>query len=114
MLTQDRQPESSPPHFKHAAILGTGLIGGSFGLALRHHWAHIKITGWDRPEILERAMQLGAITSAAANLEASLSDADLIYVALPVHVAMEILPTVSRHTRPEALVTDACGTKVAI
>jgi prephenate dehydrogenase len=108
------QSDISPPPFKHVAILGTGLIGGSFGLALRHHWPQIKITGWDRPQVLHRALELGAITNAAENLEAALRDADLIYIALPVHITMEILPTVSRHATPKALVTDACGTKATI
>jgi|SRR5579862_2094892 len=109
--------DQTEPHkaaFNQIAILGTGLIGGSFGLAVREYWQSVKITGWDRANVLDRAVAMGAIEAPARDLESAVRDADLIYVALPVHAAMEMLPAIARATRAEALVTDACGTKVTI
>jgi prephenate dehydrogenase len=106
--------DSAETHFKHIAILGTGLIGGSFGLAVREYWPSVKVTGWDRAEVLGRAREAGAIAVAAPDLESAVRDADLVYIALPVHAAMEMLPAIARAARPAALITDACGTKVTI
>jgi len=104
--------EATP--FQHAAILGTGLIGGSFGLALRRIYPHIPIIGWDKPAVLDRALELGAITESSASLEAAVSDADLIYIALPISVTLESLPLIAATARTGALVTDACSTKSVI
>jgi len=100
--------------FEKIAILGTGLIGGSFGLAVRSRWPKSKIAGWDRAEVLDRAVAMGAIGAAAKDLETAVRDTDLVYIALPVHAAMEMLPAIARAVKHAALVTDACGTKVAI
>lgn len=94
--------------------MGTGLVGGSFGLAAREYWPTVKITGWDRAEVLDRAVGMGAIDTAARDLESAVGDADLVYIALPMHAAMEMLPAIARAAQPGALITDACGTKVTI
>src|SRR5271168_439998 len=100
--------------FRNLAVLGTGLIGGSFALAVRRGFPQVAGTGWDRPAVLERALHLGAITQAAASLADAVSPADLIYVALPVGAALNLLPEIARHARPGAIVTDAASTKAAI
>lgn len=90
------------------------MIGGSFGLAVREHWPAAKLSGWDRAEVLDRAKAMGAIDAAARDLESAVREADLVYIALPVHAAMEMLQAIARAARANALVTDACGTKVTI
>ena len=54
--------------FSRVAILGTGLIGGSFGLALRKHFPDISIVGYDRAEILQAALTRGAVQETAREL----------------------------------------------
>lgn len=100
--------------FRRAAILGTGLIGGSFGLALRRSHPQMTIAGWDKPAVLDRALELGAITEISGSLEAAVGDADLVYVALPISVTLESLPLISAAAKAGALVTDACSTKSVI
>jgi prephenate dehydrogenase len=79
-------------------ILGTGLIGGSFALALRKCTKEMRVAGWDRAETVRQAQARGAIDEAfSGELAPALRNADLIYIALP-----------------HALVTDACSTKVRI
>ena len=66
-----------------AAVIGTGLIGGSIGLALAG-LGH-DVVGFDRDaERLARALELGAVGSVAADLEEAASEADVAFVALPV------------------------------
>jgi prephenate dehydrogenase len=100
--------------FKRIAILGTGLIGGSFGLALRKHFPGAAVVGWDKPDVLPRALERGAIMEAVSDIAQAVADADLIYIALPVGHTIEILPQVARAASPHALVTDAGSTKRSV
>jgi prephenate dehydrogenase len=100
--------------FPRVAILGTGLIGGSFGLALREHFPDVSIVGFDRAEILQAALARGAVQEAARDLASAVRAADLLYVALPIGATIEALPAIARAAKDGALVTDAGSTKAAI
>jgi prephenate dehydrogenase len=96
-------------------ILGTGLIGGSFALALRKHTQGMRISGWDRPEIAQEARARGAVyESFTGDLAPALRNADLIYIALPIAATLDLLPEIARHAPLHALVTDACSTKLRV
>jgi prephenate dehydrogenase len=96
-------------------ILGTGLIGGSFALALRKYTTGMHITGWDRASVIGDAQNRGAIDEGFSDeLAPALRNSDLIYVALPIAATIDVLPEVARHAPAHALVTDACSTKVRI
>ncbi|MGB8474006.1 MAG: prephenate dehydrogenase/arogenate dehydrogenase family protein [Candidatus Acidiferrum sp.] len=100
---------------KRATILGTGLIGGSFALALRKYTTDLHISGWDRPEVLREAQSRNALDAAfSAGLAPALADADLVYLALPIGATLDLLPEIARLAPPNALITDACSTKVRI
>jgi prephenate dehydrogenase len=107
-------PAALTAPFANISVLGTGLIGGSFALAVRGILPHVSVAGWDRPEVLQRALERGAITRAAASLADAVSAADLVYVALPIGATLDLLAEIARHAPPGALVTDAASTKVAI
>jgi prephenate dehydrogenase len=100
--------------FARAAIIGTGLIGGSFGLALRKHFPAVTVIGFDRPEVANRALERGAIQRVAANLDDAAGDADLMYIALPIGRILELLPRIAERAKSSALVTDAGSTKTQI
>ncbi len=102
------------PPFRRVAILGTGLIGGSFALALRRAFPEVRITAWDRPEVLARARERGAIDEGSPDLAAACREADLVYVALPVEVTIHRLPEIAAAVSPQALVTDVASTKSAV
>src|SRR3984957_1581918 len=106
----------SPAHLiNRVSILGTGLIGGSFALALRKYTEGIHITAWDRRDTVARAKDLGAADEIfSGELKPAIESADLIYVALPISTTMDILPEIAGHSPQHALVTDACSTKVRI
>jgi prephenate dehydrogenase len=97
------------------AVLGTGLIGGSFALALRKYTTGMHISGWDRPDVVREAQSRGAVDEAFSGEAApALHNADLIYLALPIAATIDLLPEIARHAPAHALVTDACSTKVRI
>jgi prephenate dehydrogenase len=96
-------------------ILGTGLIGGSFALALRKYTAEMHITGWDRPEVVHEAQSRDAIDAfASGEIAPALENADLVYIALPIGATLDLLPEIARSAAPHALITDACSTKVRV
>jgi prephenate dehydrogenase len=94
------------------AIVGTGLIGASAGLAARR--ADVDVTGWDEdPRALEVAVERGAVT-AAGSLEDALADADLALVAVPVAGLASAVRTVLEAAPPECVVTDVGSTKETV
>jgi prephenate dehydrogenase len=105
-----------PGHLIHrVTILGTGLIGGSFALALRKYTTAMHISGWDRPDVAREAKTRGALDECfSGDLAPALQNADLIYIALPIAATIDLLPEIARHSPSHALVTDACSTKVRI
>jgi prephenate dehydrogenase len=97
------------------SILGSGLIGGSFALALRKYTQGIHISAWDRFDTVVQAKERGAADEVfSGELKPAIQNADLIYVALPISTTLDILPEIARHAPAHALVTDACSTKVRI
>ena len=107
-------PAEPTAAFRRVAVLGTGLIGGSFGLALRRLLPTARIVGWDKEEVLRQAEARGAIHEGCADLRRAVADADLIYVALPIGVTLALLSEIARQAGPRALVTDACSTKAVV
>jgi len=97
------------------AILGTGLIGGSLAKALRKYGSDVHITGWDRPDVARAAQSSGVFDAAfAGDLAPVLRTADLIFIALPIGVTVDLLPEIARAASRRALITDACSTKLRI
>jgi prephenate dehydrogenase len=98
------------------AILGTGLIGGSFALALRKYATDLHIVGWDRSEVLDATKANGAFDGVFSGDAAAtaLRDADLVFMALPIGVTIDLLPEIARLASRNALITDACSTKVRV
>lgn len=100
---------------KRVSILGTGLIGGSFALALHKYATDLHISGWDRADVVADAHSRGALDDAfSGDLAPVLNKADLIYIALPISVTLDILPEVARYAPANALITDACSTKLRV
>src|SRR5229473_3267746 len=100
---------------RRVTILGTGLIGGSFALSLKKNLTDIHVSGWDRPEVVrEKATRSAFDETFSGHLRPALATADLIYIALPISVTLDLLPEIAGHARPSALVTDACSTKLRI
>jgi len=104
---------SSVP-FRRVAIIGTGLIGGSFALALRRQFPEVSLVGFSRSGSAAQAVARGAIDEVVPDLASAVRGADLIYIALPIGATIEALGTIAKNAEPQALVTDAGSTKSAI
>jgi prephenate dehydrogenase len=100
--------------FRRVAIIGTGLIGGSFALALRQLFPSVSFVGYSRGGSSERACAAGVVDEATPDLAAAVRGADLVYIALPIGASIESLGAIAKSAEPNALVTDACSTKAVI
>ena len=105
-------PDTVP--FRRVAVIGTGLIGGSFALAVRKTFLGVTVIGYDRPDTAEKALARGAVTKTATDLAAAVRGADLICVSLPIAATIEALPAIAAAAGANALVTDACSTKAVV
>lgn len=95
------------------AIVGAGLIGASFGRALRKAGFAGRIVGVSSPAAIRDALACGAIDE-ALSLEEAAAQADLIYLAQPIQRILDTLARLGGLVRPECLVTDAGSTKTRI
>ncbi|HUP97334.1 MAG TPA: prephenate dehydrogenase/arogenate dehydrogenase family protein [Usitatibacter sp.] len=97
---------------KRVAVVGVGLIGGSFAAALRRAGAVTTIVGVDRDsQALERAAALGVIDTAASSVSEATKGAELVMVAVPVRSIGPVLHDVALALDAGAVVTDAGSTK---
>ncbi len=98
--------------FQRAALIGTGMIGGSIGIALREKGLVEYLSGYDRnAEASARAVSLGAIDENVESLEDAVREADLVMLAVPVLATVDLLPAVIPHLKAGAIITDVGSTK---
>ncbi|HNR92881.1 MAG TPA: prephenate dehydrogenase/arogenate dehydrogenase family protein [Dokdonella sp.] len=98
--------------FHTIALFGTGLIGGSFALALRRRHPATRMVGFDRDlDAARRALELGVIDTIAADAAEAVRDADLVFLAVPVAQVPSLLGGIVDGLRDDALITDAGSTK---
>jgi len=95
-------------------IVGTGLIGGSFALAVRRAGFTGEIVGCDRESVLMKARESGAIDRAVVNPEDAVKGSDLVVLATPVGSIIDLLERVGPLVTPHVLITDVGSTKVEI
>jgi prephenate dehydrogenase len=93
-----------------AMIFGTGLIGGSVGMALSQRGWHVSGVDAD-PVVAARAVELGALSVVGED-----PGADLVIVAVPVRAAADVVRTVisSGRWNPDAVITDVGGVKAPL
>jgi len=93
------------------AIIGVGLIGGAFGMALRKQKLAGRVIGIGRNEKkLKNAVKLGALTEYSLDYWI-LGEADLVFLATPVVHIEEMLTKIGPYLKAGALVTDGGSTK---
>jgi prephenate dehydrogenase len=104
--------------WNRATIVGCGLIGASFALALKERGICRLVAGWDsEPRVLDEALKLGVIDEVDPcfrSASATPSASDLIYLAMPVRDVISFLKDMGSHVKPDAVVTDTGSTKVEI
>jgi prephenate dehydrogenase len=98
--------------FDKVVIVGVGLIGGSFALALKEAKAAKSIVGVGRSEqVMARALELGIVDAVAQSPQEAMRGADLVLIAAPVAQTGPILASLLPYLEPQTIVTDAGSTK---
>jgi len=98
--------------FEKVALVGVGLIGGSFGLALKEARRCGSVVGAGRSAAnLEQAKARGAIDAIEREPAAAARGADLVLVAAPVAQFEKIFLAIGPQLKPDCLVMDAGSTK---
>ncbi len=100
--------------FKKVVIIGTGLIGGSIGLAIKRNRLASQVIGISREfKNAQRAKQIGAVDKASSTFEV-VQDADLVILATPVDSIMQIALKIAPQLKADCLVIDVGSTKEKI
>ena len=99
---------------RQITIIGTGLIGGSFGLALKKNRFNGKIVGCDRAPVLEKARLKGAIDSGETSPADAVRGSDVILLATPVGTIIELIGLLGPSLPAKTLITDTGSTKTDI
>lgn len=93
------------------SILGTGLIGGSLGLAWNARRPDCTIVGHDQPDVLETAEARGAIDEKAADPVTAVEGADLVVLATPLATVLKLLETIAEVVDDDTIITDVGSVK---
>ncbi|MFF3864787.1 prephenate dehydrogenase [Micromonospora sp. NPDC001898] len=101
------RPGGSP----RAAVVGTGLIGGS--VLLRLHGRGLDVTGWD-PDTATRAEGRARGVPFPDELADAVRDREVVFLCGPLSSLPETLLTVAKHTGPDCVLTDVGSTKGGI
>ena len=99
---------------RQITIIGTGLIGGSFGLALKKRGFRGRIVGCDREAILKRAQKMGAIDEGISNPLEAAHDSQIILLATPVGAIIELIERLGSTLSQQTLLTDVGSTKAEV
>lgn len=98
--------------FEQLALIGCGLMGGSFALALRRAGLVKRIVGYSKsPSTTERARQLGVIDVEAPSALLAVSGADIVLLAVPVAATESTLKAIRHLVTRDMLLMDVGSTK---
>jgi prephenate dehydrogenase len=98
--------------FRPLAVVGLGLIGGSFALDVKRLGLAQKILGYDQnPDHCEKALELGLVDAASPDLDESLRTAELVLLAVPVRALPKVAAQLLPFWNPEAILTDTGSVK---
>ena len=96
---------------RQITIIGTGLIGGSFGLALRKKGFPGKIIGCDQADVLRLAKKIKAIDKGVTDPVKACQGSNVVLLATPVGTIIDLIERLAPHVSADALVTDVGSTK---
>jgi len=97
------------------AIIGVGLIGSSLSLALKQAGAVGQVTGFGRnQQNLARGVELGVLDDFADSIEATVGDADVIVVAVPLGAMRQVFTALKPAIKQGAIITDVGSAKGSV
>jgi prephenate dehydrogenase len=100
---------------KRLAIIGLGLIGGSLARALRDAGMVEHVVGCGRSAAnLERGVELGVIDSFTHDVAEAVSDADVVFVSVPLGAMPSVFEAFKGHIKPDCVITDGGSAKATV
>ncbi len=100
------------PIFEQLGLIGCGLMGGSFALALKRAGLVRRVVGYSKsPSTTERARQMGVIDVEAPSALLAVSGADIVLIAVPVAATEATFKAIRHLVTPEMLIMDVGSTK---
>lgn len=101
--------------FEQLGLIGCGLMGGSFALALKRAGLVQRVVGYSKsPSTTDRARQLGVIDIEAPSALLAVAGADIVLVAVPVSATEATLRAIKHLVTPQMLVMDVGSTKADV
>lgn len=101
--------------FEQLGLIGCGLMGGSFALALKKAGLVKRVVGYSKsPTTTERARQLGVIDVEAPSALLAVAGADIVLLAVPVSATEAALKSIKHLVTPQMLVMDVGSTKADV
>ncbi|OOG58965.1 prephenate dehydrogenase/arogenate dehydrogenase family protein [Polaromonas sp. C04] len=98
--------------FEQLGLIGCGLMGGSFALALKRAGLVKRVVGYSKsPSTTERARQMGVIDLEAPSALLAVSGADIVLLAIPVAATEATFKAIKHLLTPQTLIMDVGSTK---
>ncbi len=113
-MTQKTAAAEMAP-FEQLGLIGCGLMGGSFALALKKAGLVKRVVGYSKsPSTTERARQMGVIDVEAPSALLAAAGADLVLLAVPVAATEATLKSIKHLVTPQMMIMDVGSTKVDV
>ncbi|MEX8493320.1 MULTISPECIES: prephenate dehydrogenase/arogenate dehydrogenase family protein [Sphaerotilus] len=98
--------------FNQLGVIGCGLMGGSFALALKRAGLVQRVVGYSKsPSTVERARRMGVIDIAAESALLAVSGSDIVLIAVPVAASEATFKAIRHMVEPGTLFMDVGSTK---
>jgi prephenate dehydrogenase len=98
--------------FEQLGLIGCGLMGGSFALAMKRAGLVKRVVGYSKsPSTTERARQMGVIDIEAPSALLAVSGADIVLIAVPVAATEATFKAIKHLVTPDMLIMDVGSTK---
>ena len=98
--------------FEQLGLIGCGLMGGSFALAMRRAGLVKRVVGYSKsPSTTERARMMGVIDIVAPSALMAVSGADIVLIAVPVAATESTFKAIKHLVTPDMLIMDVGSTK---
>ena len=105
----------SAPLFEKVAVIGLGLIGGSFAAAIkRRGLAKTVVAGARSARTREKGVALGIVDDATDDFAAAVSNADLVFIAVPVSAMADNFRAIATGLKPDVIITDGGSVKGSV
>jgi prephenate dehydrogenase len=113
--TQDKTGTMATKGFNQLGVIGCGLMGGSFALALKRAGLVKRVVGYSKsPSTVEKARRMGVIDEGAESALLAVSGSDIVLIAVPVSASEATFRAIRHLVEPTTLFMDVGSTKVDV